>query len=409
MSNAAPTRFEDRFARFSMLIGAFSSLAILDVVLALGLDPRVVPGVALGAAGCCAGYLIWLRARRYLGVRVFLWSCAISVWIACYGQPSGASPVAGGVSWMLLGVFGALLLRPAEYVAFGIACSFGVVTLVAWVHALGRADDLYPAGVVAMVFVPTAFATLHQISTHFRTTTARLVDAEREAREALETRSRFLATMSHELRTPLNAILGYSELLMDDADETLEDLERIHRSGRLLLGHIDALLDLSKLEAGQATVLVERVDVAGLIAEVRAEQALAIDEQGNTLVVEPAPGQLRTDRLRLRQIVANLLSNANKFTAGGTLTVRARPEGSGWQLEVEDTGVGMTPEELDRVFEAFVQADARTTRRYGGTGLGLVLSRRFAEMMGGAIEVQSTPGEGSHFTLVVPRTPVEAA
>lgn len=269
--------------------------------------------------------------------------------------------------------------------AFGLACSVGELSLLGYVHALGTEEDLYPAGIVASVFVPTGFATLHEISRYFRTTNERLAEAERNARDALEARSRFLAKMSHELRTPLNAILGYSELLMDDAGEDLQDLDRIHRSGRLLLGHIDAPLDLSKLEAGQTTTWVEPVDLEALLAEVAAEQALAIAERQNALKLEVEPGVL-----------------ANKFTSAGTLTVRASPEANGYRFEVSDTGVGMTPEELDRVFEAFVQADARTTREYGGTGLGLTIVKELVRLLEGTISPRSAPGVGTTFRITLP-------
>jgi signal transduction histidine kinase len=235
---------------------------------------------------------------------------------------------------------------------------------------------------------------------HFRETIARLELAERESRQAAQAKSRFLANMSHELRTPLNAILGYSEMLLEEAEEDSDDVERIHSAGEMLLGHIDALLDLSKIDAGRMDVYIERFDLAELIHETAAMMAPLVKQQSNRLVLELEPQlDCETDRTKVSQILNNLLTNANKFTQSGVLTVRAHRMAEHMRLEVEDTGIGIEHDVLPRLFDAFTQADSSTTKRYGGTGLGRALVREFAQLLDGSVMVDSTVGEGSTFVV----------
>jgi signal transduction histidine kinase/CheY-like chemotaxis protein len=238
-----------------------------------------------------------------------------------------------------------------------------------------------------------------------------------EAREAAEaanrSKSQFLANMSHELRTPLNAILGYSEMLQEEASEQeLEtfaaDLERINSSGKHLLALINDILDLSKIEAGKMELFVERFDLAELIDEVASTVQPMVYKNANTLKVVRAAGlgEMRADQMKVRQTLYNLLSNAVKFTQGGTITLdadRQLMDGGEWIVfRVADTGIGLSDEQLSKLFLDFSQADASTTRRFGGTGLGLALTRRFCQMMGGDVSVQSVLGEGSVFTIKLP-------
>jgi len=248
-----------------------------------------------------------------------------------------------------------------------------------------------------------------------------LLRTRRDAELANDAKSRFLASMSHELRTPLNAIIGYSEMLEEDADESgqkqfIPDLQKIRGAGRHLLTLINDILDLSKIEAGKMSLYVESFDLRTVIDEVVTTVEPLVARNENRLALEcPSDlGAMRSDQTRVRQVLLNLLSNASKFTEGGTITLAVEREGRAGEDEgtvtfrVSDTGIGMTPEQLGRLFEAFTQAEASTSNRYGGTGLGLAISRRFCRMMGGDVTVESTPGEGSTFIVMLPaRTPSE--
>ena len=260
--------------------------------------------------------------------------------------------------------------------------------------------------------------------------------AKKSAETANQAKSTFLASMSHELRTPLNAIIGYSEMLQEEAEdldqtELIPDLKKINEAGHHLVALINDVLDLSKIEAGKMELHLETFDVAQLIHEVVSiAQPLAL-KKGNTLVVNHSDdlGQMQADLTKVRQSLLNLLSNAAKFTEHGTITLTveretvesrgAEEQGSRGEtfhpcslpprppaiiFRVSDTGIGIKPEQIDRLFQAFTQADASTTSKYGGTGLGLVISRHFCRMMGGDITVISDgiPGHGATFTLRLP-------
>ncbi len=276
-----------------------------------------------------------------------------------------------------------------------------------------------------------------------------LQKAKLAAESANRAKSQFLANMSHELRTPLNAIIGYSEMLQEETEELgqshfISDLEKIRAAGKHLLSIISDILDLSKIEAGKMQLYLETFDLPTLLQDVIFTVKPLVEKNNNSLEVHyPADlGLMRADLTKVRQIIFNLLSNASKFTERGTITLtvermsasreggrlrpatrgpsaQAQPEGmkekefppSAFRLppsqewlifNVADTGIGMTPEQIDHLFEAFMQADASTTRRYGGTGLGLVITQRFCRMMGGDITVKSAPGQGSTFTIWLP-------
>jgi signal transduction histidine kinase len=241
-----------------------------------------------------------------------------------------------------------------------------------------------------------------------------------ERKEVERLKNGFIATVSHELRTPLNAIIGITEMLIADArelergQEELEPLERVLRAGRHLLALINDILDLSKIEAGKMELYLDSFPVALLVEDVVETIRPLAQQHGNQLVVECSPdtGTLHADQTRVRQALLNVASNANKFTEHGTVTIRARRvahDGSAWiTLAVVDTGVGMTPELMARLFQEFVQADATTHIKHGGTGLGLAISRRLCQMMGGDITVESEVGRGSTFTIRLPADVVAA-
>ena len=237
--------------------------------------------------------------------------------------------------------------------------------------------------------------------------------ARDEAMQATQAKSQFLASMSHELRTPLNAIIGYSEMLQEEAedlgqDRFLPDLMKIREAGKHLLSLINDVLDLSKIEAGKMDVLVQEFAVADLIEQVHSVIEPLIAKNANALEVIGAPdlGTMRSDQTKLRQSLLNLLSNAAKFTERGRITLAARrmagPDGDRLQFVVSDTGIGMAPEQLQGLFQAFSQARSSTARDYGGTGLGLAITRHFCRLLGGDVAVESTPGKGSTFTLILP-------
>ncbi|WGD31521.1 response regulator [Ancylobacter sp. WKF20] len=239
----------------------------------------------------------------------------------------------------------------------------------------------------------------------------------REAKEAAESASRvksaFLANMSHELRTPLNAIIGYSEILSEDAADEgntamVADLDKIQAAGKHLLGLINDILDLSKIEAGRMDVYLEQVFLTRMVEEVKTIVSPMMAKNENRFVIDcPMDiGSLRTDVTKLKQSLINLLSNAAKFTKKGEVVLRLlRIEGEGGEVvrfEVADSGIGMSEEQMGRLFQAFTQADSSTTRNFGGTGLGLTITKHFAAMLGGTINVASQPGVGSTFTIELP-------
>jgi len=266
-----------------------------------------------------------------------------------------------------------------------------------------------------------------------------LHEAKVAAEAANRSKSAFLANMSHELRTPLNAIINYSEMLQEDAQDSgsedfLPDLEKIQTAGKHLLDMISDILDISKIEAGHVTLYLENFDVATMIEEVMTTAQPLVEKKGNALALK-TKGELGTmyaDQPKVRQILLNLLSNAAKFTEKGVITIgveriiieKSRPakqnknndfySGSNYSSQVlifrvSDTGIGMTNEQLEQIFKPFIQADASTTRKYGGTGLGLTISQRLCQILGGEISVESEDGKGSTFIVSLPERVVMQA
>ncbi len=245
-----------------------------------------------------------------------------------------------------------------------------------------------------------------------------LAESKLAAEAANEAKSLFLANMSHELRTPLNAIIGYSEMLIEDAedleqDDFTPDLQRICSAGKHLLELINGILDLSKIEAGKMELYLETFDVSEMLEDTVLTIRPLVGKNTNTLDVHYGEnlGSMHADLTKVRQMLFNLLSNACKFTEHGHIHLSATRERQVFQQETEsdglvfkvsDTGIGMTKEEVGRLFQAFTQADISTTRKFGGTGLGLAVSKQFCQMMGGTIQVQSEHGKGTTFTIFFP-------
>jgi signal transduction histidine kinase len=233
------------------------------------------------------------------------------------------------------------------------------------------------------------------------------------AQAASKAKSQFLANMSHELRTPMNAIIGYSEMLVEEAEGLgqkafVPDLQKINIAGKHLLTLISDILDLSKIEAGKMDLNLETFDAGKIIHDIGFTMQAQVSKNANTLIIDVPHqvGTMHADLTKVRQILFNLLSNACKFTASGKIRLvarRQRMSDRDWiEVEVTDSGIGMTSEQAAKVFDAFTQADGSTTRKYGGTGLGLTISKKFCEMMGGGIRVESEPGKGTTFTVSLP-------
>jgi signal transduction histidine kinase len=266
-----------------------------------------------------------------------------------------------------------------------------------------------------------------------------LQEAKIAAEAANRSKSAFLANMSHELRTPLNAIINYSEMLQEDAQDSgsedfLPDLEKIQTAGKHLLDMISDILDISKIEAGHVTLYLEHFDVATMIEEVMTTAQPLVEKKGNALRLQAKGelGMMYADQPKVRQILLNLLSNAAKFTEKGVITIeiekvkneKPKPKkrnknndvnsGSNYSskfliFRVSDTGIGMTDEQLEQIFKPFTQADASTTKKYGGTGLGLTISQRLCQILGGEISVESEDGKGSVFIVSLPERVVMQA
>jgi signal transduction histidine kinase len=273
------------------------------------------------------------------------------------------------------------------------------------IHLQATALRISGRNLLLITCVDTEYEALRQKSQSAHDNTLKSERAEK----ASKSKSDFLATMTHELRSPLTAILGYSEFLKTDAEAAgdtalTSDLSRIYNAGSHLLGLINDVLDLSKIESGKMTLFVEPFDISSLLTTVTDTASALVLKNSNRLVLDcPSDiGQMSADQTKTRQILLNLISNASKFTKDGTITLGAVRNSTIIHFSVTDTGIGMTPEQCAKLFQAYVQADKSTQKNFGGTGLGLSISLKFARLMGGDIAVSSEIGKGSTFTVTLP-------
>jgi PAS domain S-box-containing protein len=303
----------------------------------------------------------------------------------------------------------------ADYLSRGEGSLFGQRIEAVAIHADGSHFPIEWGITRLSPDEPLTFAVIvHDISER-KQAEADLLQAKERAEAANEAKSTFIAHVSHEVRTPLTSILGFTEYVQQEVwrrgyTDLYPDLERIRTSTEHLQHIISDILDLSKLEANKVELALETFDAAALIADVAAISRPLVEKNGNTLRVESAGdiGVLHADRTKVQQVLLNLISNAAKCTDGGTITLSAErqtADGSEWvRFQISDTGIGMTPEQIEHLFQPFTQVDSSLARAYGGSGLGLAISKGLCHLMGGTIDVESAAGQGTTFTVRLPAT-----
>ena len=398
---------------------------ILALVVLYGLVwPHAAYFLAKGSRDSKAAELRNLLIDSFMiGVFIALASYSLLAALAFLTSVNAANLSVGGVRFSLKGVLALIAGAAAASLAFGfrvnpdsgaLTSAFSIFAIVCFTTIFGLHSHLQTRRMLrTKQAVQEQKIQIEEQSRQVEQARAAAEEAREAAEAANRAKSAFLANMSHELRTPLNAIIGYSELIEEEIadgnpEDLIADLQKIRTSGKHLLRLINSVLDLSKIEAGKMTLFVETFDIAQLVAEVESTSAALFSQNRNRFVVQcdPGLGSLKGDVTKLKQILLNLLSNASKFTENGEVSLRVSREvdadGNGIVFRVRDSGIGMTPEQSAKLFQAFTQADAATTRKYGGTGLGLALSRRFCQMMGGDVTVESTLGKGSVFSVRLP-------
>lgn len=319
--------------------------------------------------------------------------------------------MAGTTTWQVIRLLSNNRYLKTWRMLFGFVCMFEVAYLLTLVLIIvdSQAVSLLLTGVVFLLGAVFVFLVVRL----GRLTIQDLQSTTEAAEAANQAKSAFLANMSHELRTPLNAIIGYSEMLGESAEDLgdpdfVDDLKKINGAGKHLLSLINDIMDISKIEAGKMDLFLETFQVRDLVQDVlnTIEPLMAKNENSFVLDAEDDLGFMHADLTKVRQTLFNLLSNAAKFTDHGTVWLRVFRDRSSTpptiKFQVQDSGIGLTEEQIGKLFNAFTQADASTTRKYGGTGLGLAISKRFCQMMGGDIDVTSVYGEGATFTVTLP-------
>ncbi len=397
-------------ANAAFVLGAAAALAICTIGGMKGLHASSMAGATLPLLMGVG--LIAMSRGHHLFARVWLTvaASATTLLVARVADPALVIAVP-----FILAVLPSLVLLPAERIALGVS---GLAASVAAAGVFWSSVDLSsPAALLEAITCTSAFGVLQAL----QWTSARARDADfqalraakQRADDAAEARSQFLANMSHELRTPLGAVIGYGDLLVNPSlgfEERRDIVSVLRRNATHLIEVVNQVLDLSKIEAGQLLVDRQPVSLAQIVEDVASVMRVQAAKNQLELRVEYAswlPVTIESDPFRIRQILINLVGNAVKFSQRGSVILRASiDEGAPLplQLDVVDTGVGIAPDRIERLFEPFTQEDASTQRKHGGTGLGLAISRRLARLLGGELEAQSEPGHGSTFSLRLPAT-----
>ncbi|WP_165452820.1 response regulator [Paenibacillus thalictri] len=452
-----PVAYDLMYVLASVIAAIVASFIALNVVGRNRLSlPKLLGGGLLLATGIAAMHYIGMAAMQIdivydpllfaLSIVIAIVASIAALWLAFYFRKGGDR----GEIWKKLGsglIMGAAVvgmhftgMAAAQFHMGGkSALSSGMMLDHKWLAYFIAGGTLFTLGLSLLgIFVSKKISSkdseiqektneiyfinqeLRRMNDHLeelvKERTEQLEKAHDEAIKANMIKSQFLANMSHELRTPLNAIIGYSEMLTEEAEDLgeptfVEDLGKISKAGKHLLSLINDILDISKIEAGKMDMYFETCSLDEMIQEVVTTVQPLVEANGNRLDISAAAGEMTTDVTKLRQILMNLLSNASKFTKEGTIFFHVHQEQRdskmGYCFSIRDTGIGMTPEQVDKLFQPFTQADSSTTRKYGGTGLGLAISQRFCQIMGGDIRVTSEPGLGSTFTCWLPVAPPE--
>ncbi len=415
-------RDEVRRARlFIVVCLCFGAAACLGLLL-LPLMPRLsivlwVTGlVVVVVLGYAVAIFLCLRGRVDAAALLVGVNLSVAVTGFNFGVGDGVHDVAWLLSFNMI-VVGTALRSSKIWIYWVVNVGLYLMTFAAVPsHYMGAPGN--PARGPFMLIVLTAMAmSIYVLVVSHENQFQRATEATKIAKQAQQTaqessraKSMFLANMSHELRTPLNAITGYAELILEELDDELldpesvsDDLTSIKHSSAHLLSLINDVLDLSKIESGKMELVYARFDLGAMIADVVMLMQPAAQQKNNRLVCDGLLTlMIDSDEMRVRQVLLNILSNALKFTEQGEVSLSLSATESMAEVVIRDTGIGMSPEQLERVFDAFTQADSSTTRRYGGTGLGLTLCRNFVVLLQGELVAESVEGQGSTFTMRLP-------